>query len=84
MDGWQLANGETRQYDYKPSGERNPLFGPMEEKQRKALLLQSLVHAKEAKPVVFEESEQVHSSSSHTPGFCGYPNNLIYWGMIVL
>ena len=33
---------ESRQYDYKAPEERNPLFGPMEERRRKLTLLQAL------------------------------------------
>lgn len=30
-----LATGETRQFDHRPVGERNPLFGRLEEKERR-------------------------------------------------
>lgn len=31
----QLSTGETRQFDYRPVGEKNPLFGRLGEKERR-------------------------------------------------
>ena len=30
-----LSTGETRQFDHRPAGERNPLFSRLDEKERR-------------------------------------------------
>ena len=40
----QIATGETRQFDFKSSGDRNPIFGPLREQERKQVLVKALLH----------------------------------------
>jgi len=52
---------ETRQFDYKSPGEKNPLFGPLDERRRKLVLIQAL-----------EQGE----GGKEEEGLCGSPRKM--------
>lgn len=62
------AGLETRQFDYRPSGEKNPLFGPLDERLRKQALLQALESASPSD----EEAMLPNLSSSPRTGGAAY------------
>jgi len=57
---------ETRQFDYKSSGEKNPLFGPLDERRRKLVLVQALEQGEGGR----EEGE------GEEEGLCGSPRKM--------
>ena len=58
-----------RQFDYKTSKERNPIFGPLEEKDRKMAMLQSITSVLNEGPKVKEvkEAEEVEQVRAPAP-----------------
>ncbi|CAM9520453.1 unnamed protein product, partial [Laminaria digitata] len=61
-----LSTGETRQFDHRPAGERNPLFDRLDEKERsKKLLDYACFHKGDLKEVDRDSSQNSNDNDNH-------------------